>query len=446
MNNFFLYAFFLLLFANMPNGANGQHKNDTTYIDNLDHLWQLSIENNSNQRVSALQQEQLLANYKTANSFYYPQTSGSFTGQDNLKLSSTAVPGALIGQPGKTVLLQFGKKYVYNTGFTVSQTVFDWQQVLLARIAKKNEALNDLQKSAAAQTLKIQSAQYYYALMVANASKSISVRDSLMADSIVQITEQRYKQGLVDSMTMNLAIINKNNVEQNILQSTILIKQAIANMRILASMGTNKVFIFKEVLNMDAETLSENSQLIKMGEDKTLLPYQKASELADLQIKAQKAATYPKLSLTGYWGYQQFKDDLTFDFSKGAWSDYRYLGLNLNVPLFAGFANTNKVKSSAIQRKIDEEQLFNATQQSLLTDTLLQEQFVTYKHQAAIGKRTFKLYEQNLKLSIQKYRVGLLSADAYFKLFEDYLHAENAYLTNLSNLLMIEANFLARKM
>ena len=181
-----------------------------------------------------------------------------------------------------------------------------------------------------------------------------------------------------------------------------------------------------------------------LGSDKTLEPYANSITIANLQLKAQKAAFLPKLTATGYFGFQQFDNDFQMSFAKNAWSDYQYIGLGLNWPLFTGFANSNKMKSISTQKRIAEQNYQSAKEQSNINDSLLLDNYTSFNNMTSAAENSFYLYGKNLELSLQKFREGLISIDAYLKTFQDYLAAENVYLNNLSNLLTTKAAIEAR--
>ena len=182
-----------------------------------------------------------------------------------------------------------------------------------------------------------------------------------------------------------------------------------------------------------------------MGDDKTLLPYKTSINISTLQQKEQKAALLPKITATGYFGFQEYRDRFEMSFAKNAWTDYQYIGLGLNWPLFTGFANSNKLKSSAVQKKIAEQDYEAAKEQSNTTDLLLIQNLTSYSELVLSSKSSFDLYGKNLELSRQKFKEGLISIDVYLKTFQDYLTAENVYLNNLSNLLSTKASIEARQ-
>lgn len=132
-------------------------------------------------------------------------------------------------------------------------------------------------------------------------------------------------------------------------------------------------------------------------------------------------------------------------FGDNAWRPYRYIALSINVPLFTGFANHNKNKSAATQTTIAQLQLDQARTQSLSHDQLLLKNQAAYLDMVQSAATSFRLYGDNLRLSQQKYREGLLAMDGYLRAFQDYLTAENLYLNNLSLFLSNHASILARQ-
>ena len=406
-------------------------------IDNLSSLWKIALQNNPNQKVYALKKEQLGYDYKTSQSFYYPQAAASFNGQDNLIQSVTPVPGVIFNKPGP-VYLQFGKHYTYNTGLTITRDLLDWQAILQSKIAKENVQLNNVQQDAYVQTLKTQVGQYYYAALLAKVSMEIAKKDLALGDSIYEAIKSKFKQGLTDMSAVNQAEINRNSISQNSLQSEQLYNQAIANIKLLAGISAATKIV---LVNIPLENQPESMAL---GSDKTLEPYANSITIANLQLKAQKAAFLPKLTATGYFGFQQFDNDFQMSFAKNAWSDYQYIGLGLNWPLFTGFANSNKMKSISTQKRIAEQNYQSAKEQSNINDSLLLDNYTSFNNMTSAAENSFYLYGKNLELSLQKFREGLISIDAYLKTFQDYLAAENVYLNNLSNLLTTKAAIEAR--
>lgn len=422
--------------------ATAQQKPDTLKLGSLNETIGLAIKNNPTQAVYQQQIVQAKYNYKASKGFIYPSASGAFSGTDNLHLAITPVPGELIGRPGTTFYAQFGKTYTYNTGITLSEDIFDWQSILQSKVANNNVKLNEVQQEYYIQSMRDQVAKIYFSALIAKASLRIISTDSLIADSIVTLTKQRFQEGTTDAISVNQAVIGKNNVLQNNAQSTQLFDQSIENLKILLGEKAADEAILTEQLSLDSLTIDSR---LDLGTDKNLDVYQQQVNIADLQSKSQRSVAYPKLSASMYIGGQQYRNDFGLSFNNTAWNAYRYIGLNLTVPLFTGFTNANKYKSALAQKSITQLQFNSAKQQSEINDRLLRKNYNDYQELVKASAHNFKLYNSNLALNKQKYTEGVIGMDVYLKSFQDYLTAENTYLNNLSQLLSIKATILSRQ-
>jgi outer membrane protein TolC len=436
MKNSFLIIFFL--FIAKISTANFI---DTLVIPNAEVLVKLGLKNNSNLKISKLKISQSSYDYKASNYFKTPQISGTFNSQDNLKLPTTAVPGVLVGQPGKFINISFGKPFTNSMGISAVQSVMDWQRIFQSKIAYQNTQLLKAQEEQSIQNLKLQILQTYYAIITSHSAIKISKKDLQLSDSIVKIIEYKFNSGIIDESSFNLAKVNSNNIKQNIIQSTILLNQSIACLKNLIDLpvSTYLQFILPEQLIVLNKKPSQ-----EIGSNKSLLPLQQLVKIDSLQIKEAKARYFPKFNLVGYKGYDQFRDNLGIDFSKGSWNDYSFISLMATLPIYSGFLNRNKVKSMIYKKEVSKEQLKSAIQQSILNDQNLLENYQSTVELIEISKDNFELLNKITTANFEKYINGLISLDLYFKSFEDYLKSENVYLNLVSNLQIINSNFEAR--
>jgi outer membrane protein TolC len=427
----------LLLFARSGTAQTA----DTVRLTSLDTVIQLAYKSNLNQAIYQQQIRQAELNYKAAKSVFYPNISGGFNGTDNLSLPVTPIPGEIFGSPGTTIYARFGKQYVYDAGLTLNSNIINWTSVLQLKIAEKNVALAGLQDDAFRQSLKEQVARLYYSILIAKSALLINRRDRLLADSILALSRQKLDNGAADLPSVNEAVINSNTIRQNQEQSQQLLDQSTENLKILLGEKPSVELALTEDPDLDTLHFPDPPQLTA---DKNLAVYQQQSTLAGLQSRSQKTAFYPTLSATSFLGDQQYRDNFGLSFGN-AWSSYRYVELTLTVPLFTGFSNKNKYKSSLVQKRILELQWESAAQQSEINDRLLVKNYADYLEMLKASANSFVLYGQNVTLNEQKYSEGLVSLDIYMKAFQDYLSAENVYLNNLSQLLSVKSTFLSRQ-
>ena len=426
------------LFAGGVTRAQG---GDTTRLSSLDQTIAAAVKNNPTQEIYLQQVRQASLNYKAAQGFLYPNASLAFNGTDNLNLSVTPIPGVVLGRPNdETIYAKFGKHYVYNTGVNLSQNIVSWTNVLQLKIARSNVELSHLQREAYLQSLKEQVARLYFSALIAKTALLIDGHDKQLADSVVALSTQKLQEGTTDKMSVNLAAINSNTIAQDQAQSQQLLDQSIENLKILLGAKPADELLLEDSLNEDVPGTPP-----AMGADKNLVVYRQQQDIAGMQSRSQRSQAYPTITASGFFGDQQFRDDLSLAFGNNAWNAYSYVALNITIPLFTGLSNTYKYRSSVVQKDIADLQLKSAVDQSAINDRLLVKNYADYLQMMKASAESFRLYGQNVRLDQQKYGEGLLSLDVYMKTFQDYLTAENTYLNNLSQVLSTQATIIARQ-
>lgn len=414
---------------------------DTLKMASLNEVSTIAIKNNPTQAVYQQQVKQAYYNYKASRSFLLPTITAGFDGTDNLHLSTTPVPGVIFGKPGETIYAQFGKHYVYQSGITANRDLFNWTDWMQMKIAKQSAELSQVQQDAYEQSLKEQVARLYYAVLIAKSALSINYQDQQLADSVLALSRQKLSEGVTDQLSVNEAAINSNTILQNAAQSQQLFDQNMENLKILLGRKPGSELQLTEVLATD----TIGSAVSKVGADKSLRVSQTQADIAVLQAREQRTAFLPKISVTAFRGGQQYQDDFRLSFAGNAWNAYSYIGLNITVPLFTGFSNHFKYKSAVVQQNIAKLQYQSAADQSAINDRLLVKNQADYSQMVVASERSFRLYNQNVRLDEAKFKEGLISLDVYMKAFQDYLNAENTYLNNLSQLLSVKATFFSRQ-
>ena len=163
-------------------------------LHSLDEIWTYAKENNPDNTVYQLQIEKAVKDQRIAKSSLYPQINAGFSGQYNIDIAETPLPAEIVGKPGETVYARFGQEYSYNGGITISKSILDWQSIFQSKIAKSNTQLKQTEKALFEQTLREQVAQVYYATITAQAAVNNSKEDLTLADSILQIASDRFRE------------------------------------------------------------------------------------------------------------------------------------------------------------------------------------------------------------------------------------------------------------
>jgi outer membrane protein len=420
----------LLLLSVICTHAGAQNSITLVEVDSLEELLKLARIQNPDVKSYELNVTKSNFDVKTSKAARLPSIAGSFSGQRNLALATTPVPGEFFGQPGTTVNTQFGQEYAYNAGITISKSFLDRQTSLKIKMAQLTLEAAEVQQDAYFQLLNQQVSLNYYSLLIAKRAIALAEKDIEVADSIALLSEQRFQEGLVDALAVNQARINANVTEQNVNSSKQLYENSNNELKLLLGLGNDDTLKVKANIQYELPPLYGASEL-RPDDNIRLASLNK--DQAQNQVKIQKSMFLPKVSMASYYGKQQFVENFEIDFGNSTWSNYRYLGLNLSLPILTGFSNQNKLKASRVDLELAENELTKTNLKSQMQDIRLITEYHTSIKNTHLAMEAFQLYEQNERLTLQKYSEGMISLDRYLYAFEDYLKAENAFLNTLLN-------------
>ena len=409
-------------------------------LNSVENAISKALETNPTLEVYQLQQDIAQKNYKIAKAYKLPTLTGTANGQRNVSLATTPLPGEIFGQPGETINAQFGQKYQYNAGININNNVFDWQLHLNKKIAKANVDLADLDTQAFQQKLVEQTSLYYYSALMTQEAIHINEQDLKIADSILQLTTDKFHQGLLDKIALNNSKINVNKIKQTKVSNTQQLNLYLKELHVLLGLKDNQTIVLEESLKSTPKQLLSTGTL---NTDADVSMFELQKDQSELNLKYQKASLYPKLSMYSYIGKQYFSND--FGFANSVWNDYRYVGLNVSVPIFSGFTNKNKIKKAKIEFDIATQNYENELTKSKLDDEVLIENYLSGFKSLEVSMETYQLRKENSELVYQKYTEGLIRLEEYLVAFEEYLNAQNNYLNTLSNTYSYHATILSRQ-
>jgi len=410
--------------------VNGQHT-----FHSLEEIWSFAIAKNPDNAVYQLKVDKAIKDYKTANSNLYPKVSVGMSGQYNMEIPETPVPGEIFGKPGETIYAKFGQTYNYSNGLYASKTLLDWQSMFQAKIAKSNTSLVKAEKALFEQQLKQQMAQVYYATLTARAAVDLSRKDLALADSTLLLTTFRFQQGLIDNLTLNQAKINRNNALDRFEKNNQYLFENEINLKILLGLTPSDTLVLSEKIQWKENKILETIT----PDDLSLNLYKIQTENATFITKQALGRFSPKLDIVTYWGSVQYQEDFKLSMKSSDWQPNRYIGLNLSIPLFTGFANKNQYQSAKISQNIARLNYDEAKRKSSLNDSILFNNYFKAKQSVQTAQQNLQLADENVQLASNKYSEGLITLDNYLSVSDDYLAVENQYFSRLSDYLINKA-------
>lgn len=396
---------------------------------------------NPDLRIYRLNQEKAKQDFEAVRYHRLPVISSSFSGQNNKSLPVTPLPGELFGHPGQTIEAEFGKKYNYNAGITLSKSILDFQARFAAKTAKVGAEIAKANEDVYKQKLSEQTALYYYTAIVTRKALEVQREDFETADSILQLVNQKFQKGITGKYDVNLAKINKNSVQQSIISYEKLLDQCRFNLRLLFGLPTGTDIVFDEKLEINRYNLEP---VQKIGLDPELAIYELQLAQSEYKLKQQKSLLLPKFTINSYWGWQQYRDDSGFSWEDNDWSDIRFWSLNISIPIFTGFSTKNKIESAQVGLNLAQITMEREKEKSRIADEHLIKDYNNNIKSLRTVMDSYLIAKENNTLSLQRYEQGLISLINYFDSFEDYLKIESVYLNALSESYTCFATILSR--
>jgi outer membrane protein len=409
-----------------------------TVFRSLEEVWKYADIHNITIRTAKYEAEKAGYAKKQAYGALLPQASanGSFT--DNTQLQTTVIPLHALNPlyPADSFqTVQFGRQFVYTGGIAAQLSILNLQNWYNTRIAKQTEELNKASLANSRKAIYQQVATQYYSYLLMQEAARLANESSLLADSVYQSVNNKYKEGSVNEANVDVAKLNFERAQQNFITANYQMLIAKNNMKALLN------FSVSDSLAIDA-TLENNFNLDNTGifqEDPAikLALYQQKISLS--QYKASNSAFAPTVNLVYNYLTQRFDDTFEpFSMAKGitAWFPSQYWALQAAIPIFTGgtrFYQSKKNKVAYIESK---DQYENAKKQSAINDENVK---LNYQRAAAVlvkTKNVMNLSFDNYTHVSYRYEGGIESIESRLNAFKDYIDYQNQYLNSLSDMLV----------
>lgn len=246
--------------------------------------------------------------------------------------------------------IKMGLDNSYSMGFSASLPLIApqlWQSLSLSdsQILRSVEASRQSK-----QNLVNQVKSAYYALLLAEDSRKVIQESYDMAALTHRTYTKQYEAGAASDYDVLRTSVAMKNIEPELLQADIAIKQARLQLQILMGVDSNFAFTVTDRLSnyestMYEETLSRISSDYTNNADLRLLDID--SKILDKNLKIQKLAFSPTLAFTANYNWTSMSNGSPF--RNFRWNPYSTVGLSLSFPIFQGGQRYSRVKQTAIQ-------------------------------------------------------------------------------------------------
>ncbi|MET0392746.1 MAG: TolC family protein [Chitinophagaceae bacterium] len=297
----------------------------------------------------------------------YPQLSANGSITYNAKLPVSLVPAEFLGgTPGTFAELAFGVKWNATGGVSVSQILFDGQVFtgLQARKTVMDFASKNVEVTE--EVIKANIYKVYYQLAVSKTQVDLLDANISLLAKLEHDTKLMFDNGFAERLEVDRATIQLSNLQTERTNVMNQIANGYLGLKVLMGMPVTDSLVL-------TDTISDEQ--IKTGVLEAWdfdYAQRKEYQYADLGIKLReydvqryKLTKIPTLSLNGYYNKNAQRNQ--FDFFKGGqgrdWFDISAFTLQLNVPIFNGFATNARIAKArlSLQQSINEREALKLT-------------------------------------------------------------------------------------
>lgn len=327
-------------------------------------------------------------------------------GSTDTESSSSAASSRASGGGG----IKMGLDNSYTMGFSASMPLVAPQLWKTMKLSDTQilQSIESARKSRLDMVNQVKTA--YYSLLLAEDAYKVILESYENAKVTHDIYSKKHKLGAASEYDVLRTSVAVKNVEPQLMQAEITIKQARLQLCLLMGMDVNVPFMPTTTLSDYENTMYENTlaleRSIDQNSDLKMLDIQ--TQLLNDALDIQRMAWYPTLALTANYNWTSMSDGNPL--KNFRWSPYSTVGLTLSFPILQGGQRYNKIKQAEVQvneMKFQRENLERAInmQVELAIDNIHVnvKQIATCAENVKQAERAHEIMEKSFKIGAASY-------------------------------------------
>jgi outer membrane protein TolC len=372
-----------------------------------------------------------------------PSVTGSINTTDYLKIPTSLLPGQVFGQPAGTYIpVQFGTKYNSTANIQLQQVLFDGQVFIGLQARSTSIDWRKKYAEVTEETIKTNIHKIYYQLVVSKTQLDLLDANISRLGKLEHDTRELYKNGFAEKLDLDKIAVQLANLQTEKLKATNNIEIGYLGLKTLMGMPVKDTLILSDKLNEDQirEDFS-NDTSYQYTDRKDFQYLQLTKKLNEFNIKRYKLSYYPVASLTGSYSKNAQRNEFSF-FEKGDWFTTSYIGLNITVPIFDGFAKDSRIKKSKFELAQTENQISNL---QLSIDNEVLQSKINFRSAVSTmnyQKKNMDLAETVYNQTKKKYEIGTGSNIEITSAQTDLITSQTNYINALYAAIIAKVDYL----
>ena len=439
MKQFFILCAVLILSVN----SQAQNKTKQVHAFSLEECVTFAKNNNVQVKNSLLAIDAQIQTNREIGAAAFPTIGTNAGVNDFIKIPTSLLPAQIFGGAAGTYIpVQFGTKYNANYGVNFQQLLFDGQVfvALKARASslewqKKNAALTE-------EAIKTNIYKIYYQLSASKTQLNILDANIERLSKLAHDAEVMYKNGFAEKLDVDKVSVQLNNLQTEKLKANNSVAIGFMGLKMLMGMPVNDSLALTEVMDeksLDKDILVEND--FQYGVRKDFQYLSETKKLSEFNVKRYQLGYLPTISFSGNTSKNAMRTKFDF-FEGGSWFNTTMVSLNINLPLFNGFARDARLKKTKIELKQIENQI-SALKNNIDNEiTQAKLNFMSSVATMQFQKKNMLLAETVYQQTKKKFETGTGSNTEISASQADLVAAQNNYMNALYSALIAKVDLL----
>lgn len=353
---------------------------------------------------------------------------------------SPAVYGVLINEgvrngSGSTIKMptdigyiaaQFGTKFSSSVGVSLQQLLFDGQ--VFIGLQARNATMQWARKAVEVTDESIKANVYKVYYQLAASKNQVSILDANIArvQKFLSDTRKLFENGFAEKLDISKLEVQLSNLQTEREKALNSINNGYIGLKLLMGMPIQDSLVLTDNISYDDIRNGVLDATQYNYSDRKEYQYAELGKtLGEFNVRRYQLSKLPTVSLSSNYNY--IRQANTFGFG-GRWNPSSLIGLNINVPIFSGFAKDARIDKARLQLQ---QTLNNMEALKLSIDKEVQQASNTYRSALATldnQKRNMELAQQVYDQTRLKFQNGIGSNTEIATAQSDLSVAQNNYI------------------
>ena len=372
-----------------------------------------------------------------------PNINGNVGITDYIDIPTSLLPGEVFGQPAGTYIpVKFGTKYTSTASLQLQQTLFDGQVFIGLQARATSIQFQTKNMEVTEEAIKTNIYKIYYQLVLSKTQINLLDANIARLEKLKHDANELYKNGFAEKLDLDKISVQLSNLQTEKTKALNSISIGYLGLKTLMGMPVkDSLVLVDQITDEQVKEDFSNDTAYQYTDRKDFQYLSLAKKLNEFNIKRYQLSSLPTLALNGTYSKNAQRNQFNF-FGKGDWFTTSYVGLNLSVPIFGGFARTARVTRSKIELKQTENQLENM---KLSIDGEVEQAKINFKSSLAtmtFQKENMKLAENVYNQTKKKFEAGTGSNTEITAAQTDLVTAQTNYISALYSAIIAKVDYL----